>query len=90
MIGSLEIQGKYSFVDPKDEEADKEDYINNSRNDRAAVLNVYQSKSTVHSTRLSSHGNFESSLKGNQRDEKLYQSLVQGEVKARKVIKKQS
>ena len=41
MIGSLKIQEKHSFVDPKDEEADKEDYINNGRNDRAAVLNVY-------------------------------------------------
>ena len=41
MIGSLKIQGKHSFVDPKDEEADKEDYNNNSRNDQAAVLNVY-------------------------------------------------
>ena len=43
MIGSLKIQEKHSFVDPKDEEADKEDYINNGRNDRAAVLNVYPS-----------------------------------------------
>ena len=41
MIGSLKIQEKHSFVDPNDEEADKEDYINNGRNDRAAVLNVY-------------------------------------------------
>ena len=42
MIGSGEIQGKHSFVDPKDEEADKEDYNHNGRNDRAAVLNVYR------------------------------------------------
>ena len=42
MIGSLKIQEKHSFVDPKNEEADKEDYINDGRNDRAAVLNVYQ------------------------------------------------
>ena len=41
MIGSLEVEGKHSFVDPEDEEADKEDYIHNGRNDRAAVLNVY-------------------------------------------------
>ena len=40
MIGSLEIQGKYSFVDPKDEEADKEDYTYIGRNDQAAVWNV--------------------------------------------------
>ena len=41
MIRSLKIQGEHSFVDPKDEEADKEDYIHIGRNDRAAVLNVY-------------------------------------------------
>ena len=42
MIGSLEVKGKHYFVDLKDEEADKEDYIHNGRNDQAAVLNVYQ------------------------------------------------
>ena len=42
MIGSLKIQEKHSFVDPKDEEIDKEDYIHIGRNDGAAVLDVYQ------------------------------------------------
>ena len=37
----IEPQGKHSFVNPKDEEADKEDYIHIGRNDQAAVLNVY-------------------------------------------------
>ena len=40
MIGSLKIQEKHSFVDPNDEEADKEDYFHIGRNDQAAVLNV--------------------------------------------------
>ena len=40
VIGSLEIQEKCSFVDAKDEEADKEDFINTGRKDQSAVLNI--------------------------------------------------
>ena len=42
-MGFLEIQEKYLFVDFKDEEVDKEDYIHNGQNDWTAVLNVYRS-----------------------------------------------
>ena len=40
-LGFEEIQAKHSVVGPKDEEADKDDYIYNGQNDPAAVLNIY-------------------------------------------------
>ena len=52
MIGSLGIQGKHSFDYLKDEEADKEDYIHNGRNDRAAVLNVYRIHACISNDQL--------------------------------------
>ena len=41
MIGSLRVEENPLIVDPKDEEADKEDYIHYGQNDHAVVLNIY-------------------------------------------------